>query len=363
MGLKCGIVGLPNVGKSTIFNAITRAGVEAASFPYSTVTPNVGVVPVPDDRLERIRAHVATDKVVPTELEVVDIAGLPAGASRGEGLGNKFLAHIKEVDALLHVVRCFENPDLPGETACDPVEDIEVCEMELALADLDTVERNLERVTKKARTGDRDFIAQRDLFATTRDKLAEGQQVRRMGLSARELELLRPLFLLTAKPVLYVANVADEEAGGGSACGRAVAAYAEAVGAEALSIAGRIECELAELEPAEALVFLQDMGLEQTGLDRLIRAAYHLLGLRTFFTAGPKEIRAWTFHVGDKAPRAAGVIHTDFERKFIRAQIHSIEDLEKYGSEAGIKAAGKMRLEGKGYEMQDGDVAYILSGQ
>jgi GTP-binding protein YchF len=362
MGLKCGIVGLPNCGKSTIFNALTRAGAEAANFPFSTITPNVGVVAVPDARLERIHKLVETDRVVPAEVEVVDIAGLPKGASRGEGLGNTFLGHIKEVDALLHVVRCFENPDVVRDGPVDPKADVEVCETELALADLETVERNLDRVNKKARGGDKESVECRDLFARVRDALARGEQARDLKLSDREQRLLRPLFLLTAKPVLYVANVGDDDVRGESRHARALLELAAARRSEAMVLAGKLECDVAELPPEEAKVFLAEYGLAEPVLDRLIRQAYHLLGLRTFFTAGPKEIKAWTFHSGDTAPRAAAVIHTDFEKKFIRAQIHSVEDLEKHGTEAAIKAAGKLRVEGKDYEMRDGDVVHFLIG-
>jgi GTP-binding protein YchF len=362
MGVKCGMVGLPNCGKSTIFNALTRAGAEAANFPFSTVTPNVGVVAVPDARLERIHALVETERVVPAELEVVDIAGLPKGASRGEGLGNKFLGHIKETDALLHVVRCFESATVVREGPVDPVADVEVCETELALADLETVERNLDRVTKKARGNDKEAVECRELFARVRDALARGEQARALVLNDREQRLLRPLFLLTAKPVLFVANVGDDDVRGESRHARALLDLAAARQAEAMVLAGKLECDVAELPADEAKVFLTEYGLVEPVLDRLIRQAYHLLGLRTFFTAGSMEIKAWTFHQGDKAPRAAAVIHTDFEKKFIRANIHSVDDLEKHRTEAAIKAAGKLRVEGKDYEMQDGDVVHFLIG-
>jgi len=362
MSLKCGIVGMPNCGKSTIFNALTGAGAEAASFPFSTVQPNVGVVPVPDDRLERIHAWVETKKVVAAELTVVDIAGLPKGASRGEGLGNKFLGHIKEVDALLHVVRFFPAPGQEGD-GIDPLAEIEVVETELALADLETVERNLERVTKRARTGDKQMVECRELFAKIRDALAEGRQARSMDLSAHEQELLKPLFLLTTKPVLFVANIPDGELSAEvQSLLQQTEARAHEQGCEFLTLMGRFEAELVELPEDERREFLADAGLERSGLERLIRTSYHLLGLRTFFTAGPKEIKAWTFHDGDRGPQAAGVIHTDFEKKFIRAQIYGLEELEEHHTEAAIKAAGKLRVEGKDYLMQDGDIAHFLIG-
>ncbi|MEZ5989650.1 MAG: redox-regulated ATPase YchF [Planctomycetota bacterium] len=364
MALRCGIVGLPNVGKSVIFNALTSAGADTASFPFSTVTPNVGSIPVPDARLERIHARIETEKVVPAELQVVDIAGLPKGASRGEGLGNKFLGHIKECDALLHVVRFFRNKDLGDEYArIDPLGDIDVVEMELALADLETVERNLDRVAKKAKSGDKEMVEQRDLFTRVREALLYGRQVRSLGLTERELRLVKPLFLLTAKQVLYVANVADYALDDEDRAALAeLEREAEARGSEVVALAGRFEADLCELGDEDRAVFLEDAGLTEPGLVRLIQKAYHLLGLRTFFTAGPKEIRAWTFHDGDKAPVAAGVIHSDFEAKFIRAQIHSIEDLEAHGTEHGVKEAGKLRIEGKEYLMRDGDVVHFLIG-
>ena len=366
MGLKCGLVGLPNSGKTMVFNAITGAGAEAASFPYSTLTPNVASVPVPDDRLERIHAHVETDKVVAAELNVVDIAGLPKGASRGEGMGTKFLGAIKECDALLHVVRCFPNPDEP-DLPLDPAGDIEIVELELGFADLETLERNLERVTKKARTGDKEMVEQRELFQRVKEWLESEKQVRDMELTDRERELLKPMFLLTQKPVLYVANLPDqafEEGQDGTQHAGYVAAagFAKEHGSECLAIAGRLEAELADLEDDEREMFMAELGIKERGLARLIRTAFHLLGLRTFFTAGEKEIKAWTFLAGSKAPQAAAVIHTDFEKKFIRAQIYSLEDLETHQKESEIKAAGKLRVEGKDYEMQDGDIVLFLIG-
>ena len=355
MKLRCGLVGMPQVGKSTVWKAITKA----EDVPFTSVAPNVGTVAVPDERLERIHKFVETERIVPAELELVDVAGLQEGSNRGEGLGNKFLGHIKEMTALMHVVRCFDDPT--GKKP-DPLGDIEICEMELAFADLDTVQRNLERVTKRARTGDKEMVEQRDLFAKVKEGLEEGKQVRHMELKPRERELLRPLFLLTSKPVLYLANMPEDQALGDEQHFPVIENFASERGSEAIALAGQIECELSELEPEDAQVFLEDLGLEDTGLDRLIRKAYHLLGLRTFFTQGPMEIRAWTFKSGDRAPVAAGVIHSDFEKKFIRAQIFGVSDLEEHETEAAIKAAGKLRVEGKDYEMQDGDVVNFLVG-
>jgi len=364
MVLRCGIVGLPNAGKSMIFNALTSAGADTAAFPFSTVTPNVGSIPVPDARLEEIHGFVETNRVLPAELQVVDIAGLPKGASRGEGMGNKFLGHIKECDALLHVGRFFKNGDLgEGYDAIDPVGEIEVVEMELAFADLETVERNLDRVSKKAKSGDKESIEQRDLFARLKECLLEGGQARHLDLTDRERLLMKPLFLLTAKKVLYVANVTDYRLD--EECQRELSrleAFAEQHGSEVVVLAGQFEAELTELSDEDREVFLSDAGMEEPGLVRLIQKAYHLLGLRTYFTAGEIEIRAWTFHDGDRAPVAAGVIHTDFEKKFIRAQIYGLEDLREFKSEAGVKEAGKLRVEGKDYLMQDGDIVHFLIG-
>ena len=361
MSVACGIVGLPNVGKSTIFNAITSAGAESANYPFCTIEPNVGIVDVPDERLERIHAHIETEKIIPASLRVVDIAGLVAGAATGEGLGNKFLGNIKETDAILHVVRCFENDDIVHVAGkIDPIGDIEVIELELALADLETLKRNIERVGKKARSGDKDSLAQKELFERAAEALEAGTQLRMVPWKPAERELLRPLFLITLKPVLYVGNVADDDLAGDGELASKVRAHAEATGADFVALSGDIEGELAAMDPAERAAFQAELGIEQSGLDRLAQQAYHLLALQTFFTAGPKEIRAWTIHAGDKAPRAAGVIHTDFEAGFIRAECYSVEDLEEHGSEAAIRSAGKLRVEGRDYVMREGDIVHFL---
>lgn len=364
MVLRCGIVGLPNAGKSMIFNALTSAGADTAAFPFSTVTPNVGLVPVPDDRLEEIHGYVETDRVVPAELQVVDIAGLPKGASRGEGMGNKFLGHIKECDALLHVARFFINGDLgEGYDVIDPVGDVEVVETELALADLETVERNIERIYRKANAGDKESVEQRDLFARVQTCLLEGGQARHLELTDRERVLMKPLFLLTAKKILYVANVPDYQMDdAGSKALEGLEAYASSQGSEVVILAGQFEAELTELSDEDREIFLADAGRTEPGLVCLIQQAYHLLGLRTYFTAGKIEIRAWTFHDGDRGPAAAGVIHTDFEKKFIRAQIYGLEDIRQFKSEAAVKDAGKLRIEGKDYLMKDGDIVHFLIG-
>ena len=363
MNLACGIVGLPNVGKSTLFNAITAAGAEVANYPFCTIEPNVGVVAVPDDRLELIHRHIETEAVIPATLKVVDIAGIVAGASKGEGLGNKFLAHIRETQAILHVVRCFEGGDVTHVSGrVDPLADIGTIETELVLADLETVERAKDRVAKKARGQDK--AAQVELAACEKAlaHLGSGQPARTASWTEAEAEVLGRLLLITSKPVLYVANVGEDDPSGASPLVATVRRHAAEAGSEVVVLSARLEQELAEMEPADRKEFLADLGLERPGLDRLVQAAFHLLGLMTFFTAGPKEIRAWTIARGDSAPKAAGAIHSDFEKHFIRAEIYSVEDLVELGSEAAIRAAGRLRVEGRQYVMRDADVAHFLVG-
>ncbi|HVS19535.1 MAG TPA: redox-regulated ATPase YchF [Planctomycetota bacterium] len=364
MGLACGIVGLPNVGKSTLFNAITAAGAESANYPFCTIEPNIGVVDVPDERLALIAGFIKTEKIIPAALKVVDIAGLVKGASQGEGLGNKFLGNIKECDALLHVVRCFEKGDVVHvDGTVDPERDMEVIELELALADLDTVGRALDRATKKARTGDKEAVVERDTFEKARAALEAGTSLRSLPWTRVEAAALRPLFLITMKPVLFVANVADDDLEGTSPLVAAVRAHAAATGAEVIALCADIEGELMSMAPVDRSAFLADFGLAEPGLNRLIRRAFDLLGLQTYFTAGPKEIRAWTIHKGDTGPVAAGVIHTDFEKGYIRAEVYSVDDLVAHKTEAAIKAAGKLRVEGREYVMRDSDVAHFLIGK
>jgi len=363
MAVACGITGLPNIGKTTLFNALTTSGAQTASYAFSTVEPNLAVVDVPDERLELLHNFVETEKLVPAGVRVVDIAGLAPGASQGEGMGNKFLGAIKETDAILHVVQCFERADLGRESPVDPAGDMDVLELELAMADLETVARNLERVSKKARTGDKESIFQQELFERARALLEEGVQLHTREWRDEEQSALYPLFLLTMKPVLYVANVADDDTAGESDWAQAVAAHAVAMGSDWLPLCCDIECELMGLEEGERAAFMEDMGVGELGLPRLIHATYSLLGLQTFFTAGPKEIKAWTIRRGDVAPIAAGVIHSDFEKSFIRAECYSVDDLAEHGSEVAIKAAGKLRVEGREYVMREAEVVHFLVGK
>ncbi len=360
MSVSAGIVGLPNVGKSTIFNAISSGKAEAANYPFCTIDPNTGIVAVPDQRLKQIADIVQTKKEVPAFLELVDIAGLVKGASQGEGLGNQFLGHIKSVDAILHVVRCYENDDITHvHGSIDPKRDIEIVETELILKDLDTVEKNVTRMAKQTKNGDKDAQRKLGFYERAKAALEAGTPIRK-AFSVDELPELNELHLITSKSVLYVANVNEDALAEDNAYVTAVKAIAQEEGAGCVKICGKIEEELAELDPEDKLEFLADLGLEEPGLNVLARAAYSLLGLQTYFTAGVKETRAWTINKGDTAPKAAGVIHSDFERGFISARVYQLADLIIYGSEAKLKEAGKIRQEGKEYVVQDGDIIEFL---
>jgi GTP-binding protein YchF len=363
MALEVGIVGLPNVGKSTIFNALTSAGALAANYPFATIEPNVGIVNVPDPRLKIIQSFIPTDKLVFASVRIVDIAGIVRGAATGEGLGNKFLSHIREVDAVLHVVRCFEDPDITHvEGTVDPIRDIDTIDTELCLADLETVTSAADKASRVARAGDKEAIARLEVCNKAKALLEQGKPARGLELNPEEQKAIKSLGLLTTKRVLYVANVAEDDLEGKNKYVEVVRQRAAKEGGEVVPVCGKLEAELSELPEADRQEMLESLGLKEPALATLTRAAYKLLGMQSYYTAGKIEVRAWPIMTGFTAPQAAGVIHSDFERAFIRAEVYSVDDLVQHKTEAAIKAAGKMRVEGKGYIMKDGDVCHFLTG-